>query len=347
MMPGTLDAAALLEGLPDVSFLVDDAGTILHANRAAMQLLGESLAGKSVFSFHQGDGEHLALFLKRCLGSRQPLVGTIELSANGGGKWQCRGSVVGSGASRALLLRLGRADEAKFEALSRKFAELNEEIRQRRRTEAILRETISERELLLRELQHRVKNNMHMLSGILHGAEREARSQEAKIALADAAGRFAAVSAVQQLLYQSNNLNSISSAGFVTTLGRAAKSMAPPSAELEIEAEDLELPIELAPSLALILNELLTNAVKYGLPPDGPQKISLSLRSAGGKLVLSVQDSGPGFRPNQGQKRASGLGLVRGLLRQLGGSLAVDYRNGACCVVLIPEPIKKEQGAAN
>jgi two-component sensor histidine kinase len=280
MVARALDAAALLEGLPDASLLVDDAGTILHANRAAMQLLGENPASRSISSIHRGDPELLRTFLNRCLGTRQPLVGTINLRTDAEGRWQCRGNVVGSGAGRALLLRLGKADEAKFEALSRKFAELNEEIRQRRRTEAMLRETISKRELLLREFQHRVKNNMHMLSGILHGAEREASSQEAKTALADAASRFAAISAVQQLLYQSNNLNSISSAAFAAMLGRAAKSMAPPSAELLIEAEDLELPIELAPSLALILNELLTNAVKYGLPPDGPQKFGLSLRSS-------------------------------------------------------------------
>lgn len=346
-MARALDAAALLEALSEVSLLLDDTGTILHANRAAMQLLGGSLTDRSIFSFHQGDADHLALFLKRCLGSQQPLVGTINLAADQGGKWQCRGNAVASSASRVLLLRMGRTDEGKFEALSRKIAELNDEIRHRRRSEAILRETISERELLLRELQHRVKNNMHMLSGILHGAERDASSPEAKIALADAAGRFAAISAVQQLLYQSDNLNSISSTGVLATLVRAARSMAPPSAELQIEAEDLDLPIELAPSLALILNELLTNAVKYGLPPDSPQRIRLSLRSSGGKLELAVQDSGPGFRPDQGQRRASGLGLVRGLLRQLGGSLTVHYRNGACCVVLIPEPIKREQEAVN
>jgi two-component sensor histidine kinase len=342
-----LDAAALLEGLPEASFLLDQSGTIIHANRAAALLMGEALAERSILSIHDGDPAALELFLRRCLGSRQPLVGTIHLRSRDGGKCQCRGNVIGDGEHRLLLLRLSRADEAKFEALTQKMAQLNEEIRQRQRTEAILRETINDRELLLRELQHRVKNNMHMLTGILHGAEREAESAEAKNALQDAASRFAAISAVQQLLYQSNNLHSIDSAAFVATLGKAAESMAAASIDLRAEADDVDLPIEVAPSLALILNELLTNAVKYGLPPEGPRRISLSLRASNGKLELRVGDSGPGFNPELGRKRASGLGLVRGLLRQLGGSLTVEYEAGAVCVVLIPDPRKKHRGVAN
>jgi two-component sensor histidine kinase len=342
-----LDASALIEGLPEVSLLVDPAGTIVYANRAAAASLGEGLAGRSIFSIHEGDPAGLELFLSRCLGSRQPLVGTIHLKLQAGGKSQCRGNVIGAGAERMVLLRLSRADEAKFEALTQKMVQLNEEIRQRQRTEAILRETINDRELLLRELQHRVKNNMHMLTGILLGAEREADSAEAKNALRDAASRFAAISAVHQLLYQSNDLHNINSGAFVATLGKAAESMAASPMELRTDTEDIELPIEVAPSLALITNELLTNAVKYGLPPEGPRRISVSLRAFDGKLELRVGDSGPGFSPKQGRKRASGLGLVRGLLRQLGGSLAVEYEAGAHCVVLIPDPRIQSKGVAN
>ncbi|WP_439532537.1 histidine kinase dimerization/phosphoacceptor domain -containing protein [Polymorphobacter sp.] len=337
MSVSALDAAAVLEGLAEVALLVDEAGTIVHGNRAGLLLLGEGVVGQPILSIEAQSPQRLAQFVQRCRGSRQPIVGTIGLSAAHGGKCPCRGSVVGYGADRLVLLRLNRADEAKFALLARKLAELTAEVRAHQRTGAILRETVSERELLLRELQHRVSNNMQMLSGILYGAEREASSDEAKMALREAATRFGAISAVQQLLYQSNHLDSVSAPAFVEALGRAVTGMGPDVIELQVEADPVQLPIGVAPSLALILNELLTNAVKYGHPATGMQQISASLKAEAGALMLVVADNGPGFSSDLGQRRASGLGLVRGLLRQLGGTLSIHYDAGARCVVRVPD----------
>ncbi|MBB6227383.1 two-component sensor histidine kinase [Polymorphobacter multimanifer] len=340
--PLNIQAAAVLEGLSEVALLLAEDGTILHANRAASVLLGPGLAGTPVFALHDGEPGGLATYVDRCRGSRQPLVGTITLRSEG--KYQCRGNVIGdgvigNGAGRAVLLRLSRSDDAQFALLTRNLEALRDEVRARQRTEAILRESISERELLLRELQHRVNNNMQMLSGILSGAEREAESEEARAILGDTASRFAAIGAVQQLLYASNNFNSIDLVAFVETLARAASSLAADPLVVETDVEPLQLPIGKAPSLALILNELLTNAVKYGMPARGTQKITVTLKVTGGMLELRVGDNGPGFgaasSAGGGRKRASGLGLVRGLLRQLGGSLAIEADAGARCVVRI------------
>lgn len=342
MMMESTAATAILEALSEPALLVADDGIILHANRAAAALAGERLAGRLLSALHTGDAGALHAYLNRCLGSRQPLVGALELPGETASrKLQCRGSLVFADGDRAILLRLSRKDEERFTALARKVEELGRELSERQRARALLEEALRERELLLRELQHRVKNNMHMLAAMLMGAEREATSEEAKAALRDASLRFSAVSAVQQLLYNSDDLESIGSEALVETLLRAALSLAPGGTETEVAVDPVDLPIDAAVSIALMLNELLTNAIKYGRPPKHRQKVKVEFRHKGQRIEVSVQDNGPGFDLAECRKRASGLGLVRGLLRQLGGSLAVEQDGGSRCTLSFPDPGRK------
>lgn len=340
-------SAALLEGLPEPALLVGEDETILYANRAAAALMGERVAGQPLAAWHRGEATVLATYLNRCLGSRQPLVGMLELRADAGPrKLQCRGSLVAAEGKRAILLRLSRIDEERFTALTRKVEELNRELRERRRAEAILDESLKERELLVRELQHRVKNNMHMLAAMLVGAEREATSAEAKVALRDAAVRFHAVSAVQQLLYESADVESINSEALVATLLRAAVSTAPEAPLTEVSVDAIDLPIEAAVPIALMLNELLTNAIKYGRLPTRRQKVRLEFLQKSQRVEITVADNGPGFDLADYRKRASGLGLVKGLLRQLGGALTVEQDDGSRCSATFPLPRSKQVRSA-
>lgn len=335
-------AAALLEALSEPALLVGQEGIILYANRAAAALISEPTVGRPLVTWHLGDSGVLAAYLRRCLGSRQPLIGSLELPGDAAPrKFQCRGSLVTGEGEKAVLLRLSRTDEERFTALTRKVEELNRELAERRKARAILDETLRERELLMRELQHRVKNNMHMLAAMLVGAEREATSAEAKAALRDAASRFFAVSAVQQLLYDSADLERIDSEALVRTLVSAAVSSATEAPAMEVAVDPMDLPIEAAVPIALILNELLTNAIKYGRVPARPQRIRLEFLQKGSRIQICVADNGPGFDFADCRKRASGLGLVKGLLRQLSGALVVEQDDGSRCTAIIPQPRAK------
>lgn len=335
----TLSAAVagLLEALEEPALLIAADGAILLANRALVALAGRP-AG-SIFDFHRGDTAALRLYLERCLGSRQPLFGMLAVPAGEGERrLPCRGSLMTAAGERAILLRMAFQTEERFAALSGKVKQLSEELRERWKAKALLEETLRERELLLNELQHRVKNNMHMLGGMLATAEREADTPEAKVALRDTARRFEAVNAVQQLLYNSSQIDSIGSDALIATLLRSAAGMAPDAITSQLAVDPVTLPIEFAIPIALILNELLTNAVKYGRQPDVAQSIMVAFIDQHGQIQIVVEDRGPGFVLVEGAKRGSGLGLVRGLLRQLGGSIAVEQGIGARCVVSIPHP---------
>lgn len=190
---------------------------------------------------------------------------------------------------------------------------------------------------LLMELNHRVKNNMQMLYSLLIAASREAYSEEARGVLVDASQRIAAMAAAQRLLYGEANPRSFRADELLRTICDGARQTSTNRIAIGVEAEPVHLSNDVAQPLALILNELLTNAIKYGISdrPDG--EIRVALRRHSGNIVLSVQDDGAGFVPPETRRRASGLGLVRGLASQLNGRFAVIPSSGGNCVVSFPE----------
>ena len=333
------DAQALLDGLTEAALILAEDGTVLGLNRAGRQRLGSDLPGRHLFGHLAGDGQDARRFIQRCFGSSAPLVGALIVSnAQDSARLKCRGNRITLSGGPAILLRMLDTDEDRFGALSRKVHELHTEITQRKHAEAVLQELLRERELLLREVQHRVKNNMQMLAGMLQGAAREATSNEAQLALRDAANRFSAVSAVQQLLYGSGRLDTIDSQPLANSLLASLAGMTRAPLETSMHVDPVDLPIEPATPIALILNELLVNAVKYGVPAEGSQHIAVEFRHDAGQITMVVHDNGPGFAGPDAQRRASGLGLVRALLRQLGGRLDIENKGGARCVARFALP---------
>jgi two-component sensor histidine kinase len=343
MEPGA-GAAAVLEAIAEPALLLDGEDILVAANRRGLALLPPGAVGHPLRDLLAGAPEELDRYLRRCRGADAGLVGALLLRRpEAPERYRCRGAPVRLPAGAGLLLTLDRGGEGRFVALTRKVVELDGEVRERRHAEAVLAEALRERDLLLRELQHRVKNNVQMLAGLLQGAQRETSNLEAMAILRDVSLRFAAVGAVQQLIYGSRSLDTIDSREMIGMVARGATTLAEVEVELAVEAEPVALPIEAAAPLALILNELVTNSVKHGVPSTGRPAIRVTWRAEADHLVLLVEDNGPGLGPAEGPRRASGLGLVRGLLRQLGGSLtiesnAADGARGARCTVRVPVP---------
>ncbi len=192
------------------------------------------------------------------------------------------------------------------------------------------------RKVLLDELNHRVKNNMQMLHALLKVAERETASAEARSVLTDASRRVGAMIAAQQVLYASAGPKHFSARDFVAALCESARQAFARNIDLACETRAGEISNDAAMPLALILNELLTNAVKYGAHGRADAAIRVALTRRDAAFELTVEDDGPGFVLAQASRRSSGLGLVTGLARQLGGSLTIDRAPGARCTVRFP-----------
>lgn len=193
--------------------------------------------------------------------------------------------------------------------------------------------------LLLNELNHRVKNNVQMLESILQSALRETKSADAKAVLADACSRVGAMGAAQQVLYTDRNPRSFGIREFLQAVCASARQAFSKEIEVRIEADPGQLSNDVSMPLALIVNELLTNAAKYGVNGRGAGEIGVSLKRDNDQVVLCVEDDGPGFDLHETGRRSSGLGLISGLARQLRGTFTVERGAGARCIVRFPETL--------
>lgn len=196
----------------------------------------------------------------------------------------------------------------------------------------------SRQRLLFAELNHRIKNNMQTLYALLASARRETGSEDGRSALDEAARRVAAMAAAQTVLYQSDNLSRFDSAAFMTSVCAAASAACGDALTLHLHTRAGALANDVAVPLALVLNELIANAAEYGAGADGLSSVAVCLVEEGGGFTLIVEDEGPGFDLGEVRRRSSGLGLVIGLARQMGGRFRVERAPGARCVLEFPRP---------
>lgn len=334
----------VVAALTEPAMLVGGKGAVLFANAPAADSLGLGASGAS-----GGDlarlcdtaeaGEALSSLLHRASGSGSALPGALRLRTAKGEvrRFRCHACRIGGEGPTRILLRFAEGGDKRFAELNRKIDELHEEVRRRRHLQVRLEEALRDRDLLVRELHHRVKNNLQTIVGLLHAAEREGGKDPA-VVLREVSGRLAAAGAVHQILHQEGAVRGVPGATFLGHLGALIARSLGAEERFTMRAAPTEIPNDAAMPLALILNELLTNAVKHGAAGGAPVPVRASLDEWGdGVLELAVEDGGPGFVSAEAGagRRASGLGLVRGLARQLGGAVAVERSElgGARCSV--------------
>jgi PAS domain S-box-containing protein len=189
----------------------------------------------------------------------------------------------------------------------------------------------TQQRIFLKELNHRVKNNMQMLQILLEAGARRARSGEAREVLEEASGRIIAMAAAQRVLYTTHDATRFNARDFLNAVCETAKQTFPQELHIDCEADSVQLPNDAATPLALIANELLTNAVKYGLNRQPGGTIRVRLRRENDSFLFYVEDDGPGFDLPSVQQRSSGLALVRGLARQLRAEFEVARTPATRC----------------
>ena len=198
------------------------------------------------------------------------------------------------------------------------------DLSERNSYEERLRLLIDEKEMLAREIDHRVKNSLAIVGSLLSMQRSTTSSEETRAALAEAANRVIAVARVHERLHKSHQVGIIAFAEYLEKLCRdIANSLQRSGVKLEFKADPIELPAEQALSLALVANELVTNAFKHGCAA-GAKRISVSLARRSDTLLLTVADDGAGLPAGQDTK-SSGLGFkaIKTLSKQLGAVLTL------------------------
>ncbi len=222
--------------------------------------------------------------------------------------------------------------------------------RERRRAEDALRETVLELEsalaqktVLLKEVHHRVKNNLAVISSLLSMKAAATVSSEAKAALEESQQRVYSMALIHEHLYGTDRLDRINfseyARQFVQTLCPACTGE-PGRVSIEMDVDPIELGIERAVPCALILNELLSNAFKHAFPDGRTGKVRVSFHESGPEtLKLAIEDDGMGLPAGllEGRNtRSLGLQIVGILTKQLDGSLEQEPCSGARLVLRFP-----------
>jgi len=209
---------------------------------------------------------------------------------------------------------------------------LFEDVKDVRNAEDALRQSLLEKETLLKEIHHRVKNNLQIVASLLAMQSDATVEDETRATLRESMNRVRSMGLIHERLYQSSNLARIDFDEYLrslTTFLYRSYSLTG-AIRLVIEAEKVEVNIETAVPLGLILNELVSNAFKHAFKDGRPGVLRVTLRSAEVGFVLVVADSGPGLPAgiDAAHTKSLGLSLVSSLVRQLKAAMTIERAGG-------------------
>jgi two-component sensor histidine kinase len=213
-----------------------------------------------------------------------------------------------------------------------------QDITTRKQQEDRLRQSLEEKSVLVREIHHRVKNNLQMIVSLLSLQAAQTENQELTAAFEETEGRVRAIAHIHEQLYASADLATVEVGGYLAALARelvSIHSAAPNGIRLHADTEQMMMHIEKAIPVGLIANELITNSLKHGLR-DGIGDLKVTLRSVAqddrtAYVQLCVEDSGPGLPPGFDLSGVESMGyqLISLLLRQLRARLEIGPGPGA------------------
>ena len=213
------------------------------------------------------------------------------------------------------------------------------DITQRKEAEEIVRRSLREKELLLSEIHHRVKNNLQVISSLLNLQSGGIRDREAQGRFADAQMQIQSMALVHEHLYQSGIFGTLNMCHYVESLcGHLFDVYGAPQERitLDIRIEPIPISIRQAMPIALILNELVSNSLKYAFPDDrsGTIRIAISLVDED-YVELVVADDGVGLPDEFDVADGTTLGhtLIDSLTHQLDGTLDISGTGGVRCVI--------------
>jgi two-component sensor histidine kinase len=203
--------------------------------------------------------------------------------------------------------------------------------------EARLSAATEQQELLMKEIHHRVKNNLQIVASLLNLQASRIRLPEARAEFASARDRVRALATLHRHLYSQGEVHTINMPLFLTELcGQLFQAMGETEGKrikLTIESSPLQMSSDQAVPLSLIVTEAVSNALKYAFPGGRHGNVAVRLHSDGETAELVVEDDGVGIPDGKhesetGPRDGIGITLIRGFARQLGGELTVEEKNG-------------------
>jgi PAS domain S-box-containing protein len=208
------------------------------------------------------------------------------------------------------------------------------DITERKLAEEQILSALKEKEILLKEIHHRVKNNLQVVASMLHLQAGYIKDREARILFEESQKRVESMAILHEKLYRSKDLARIDFREYVVDLAGNLLTLNTDKAsriEMKVDIEGVILDINNSIPCGLIINELASNALAHAFPDGRKGRIDISMRSgSGGRIGLTVRDNGTGFPEDIDFRNTASLGmqLVTSLVKQLGGLIEMDRTEG-------------------
>ena len=238
---------------------------------------------------------------------------------------------------------------AGMDGKSNKIIGVAEDITDRVRSIDAIKEALKEKEVLLRELYHRTKNNMQVIYSLLGLRSETIKDYNVRSILDDMRNRIMTISLVHQKLYQSKNLSKIDLKDYIydlTILLMESYSGIRERIKLKLEMESIAVLIDTAVPLGMVINELITNSIKHAFPNNSHGEISVKLSMKGNTIELQISDNGIGIPDGIDIMNMNTLGaqLLNGIVEnQLGGTLELSTKGGVTCTIRFSEVLYVER----
>ena len=307
----------LAESAQDAIYIISPDMRVIYVNSFAAKMLGieqEAVMGKPLNSLFPADSmEFMAQSLLSVFQTGKPILVESKITFCDVVMWQNTSLAPIRDESGKITSILG----------------VSRDITERRLAEDKILASLKEKEVLLKEIHHRVKNNLQIISSLLSIQSSYLRDEGTKSVLAECQNRVRSMALIHENLYRSENLARVNFANYVRNLTKGlfqSYNVDTKRIRSNLNLEEIFLKVDQAIPCGLILNELVTNCLKYAFPEGRTGEICIELSSCNDIVVLIVKDNGIGMPEVSGleEKRSMGLKLTRSLLKQLKGTMEMD-----------------------
>jgi PAS domain S-box-containing protein len=311
-------------------FMIDRNGTITFANNQLARMLGfalDEIVGKPVFSFLPPDVKDKA---------------KQEIESERIGEVTQREAIMlrKDGSQLSGLMVTTPVLDARGMSIGGIAAVID--ITERKQMERVVLASLKEKEILLKEIHHRVKNNLQIIASLLSLQSRYITDENVLNALKESQNRVKAMALVHERLYRSENPSEVALSDYlrylIDNLFRFYGAN-PQKVRMTFDAGDVKVDINKAIPIGLIINELVSNSLKHAFPEGKPGELSITVISDGEAIVMIVRDTGPGIPADFDWRNTKSLGLqlVISLVEQLNGTIELERAGGTTFKIIIPK----------
>jgi PAS domain S-box-containing protein len=317
---------SVIEANPDLMVVLDGKGTVLDVNASTELMTGlprEKIIGSSCFIYIVDDGTQRDTFLRLLEQGR--IDNVIEVRRTDGHITPLAVNATVIGGSIGAETRIIVAGH---------------DITRQKHDEDVIRASLDEKVILLREVHHRVKNNLQIIISLVNLQMRQTDDPVVKQIMSETQNRVRAMSLVHEKLYRSESLSRIDFADYTRFLATQLFSFYGTDTrrvQLDFVMGKIMVDINTAVPLGLLMNELVSNALKHAFPNGREGSIRISGGYEGDLITLVVRDNGAGIPADLDWKNTISLGmrLINSLVDQIDGTIALDRKNGTAFTITV------------